>query len=269
MICKNYGVVYIEEVAIVNFLINGALLSLSVAILKLDKSRFGIILSAIIGAVFSLFLPFVDNDVWVYKIATLIATTIFAAKFKSARKYVLFLLTFAAASFLAGGAAYSFLGFGVTHGSMLTYPARKGVKWAVIGGFAFLWVFTWEMGHFAVRRRISGLQACFCDIVVDGKSEKLKCFNDTGNRLIDGVTGKGVVILSRDAGKRYLQKTERYIDVKTVTAVKRCPVFVADALVFHTGDGRRAYEKVPVAIADTDLDGCKLIYNADALKGVI
>ena len=46
-------------------------------------------------------------------------------------------------------------------------------------------------------------------------------------------------------------------------------VFVADALVFHTGDGRRAYEKVPVAIADTDLDGCKLIYNADALKGVI
>ena len=127
----------------------------------------------------------------------------------------------------------------------------------------------WEMRHFAVRRRISGLQACFCDIVVDGKSEKLKCFNDTGNRLIDGVTGKGVVILSRDTGKRYLQKTERYIDVKTVTAVKRCPVFVADALVFHTGDGRRAYAKVPVAIADTDLDGCKLIYNADALKGVI
>lgn len=261
--------VYIEEVAIVNFLINGALLSLSAAILKLDKSRFGIILSAIIGAAFSVFLPFVDNAVWVYKIVTLIATTIFAAKFKSAKKYVLFLLTFAAASFLAGGAAYSFLGFGVTHGRMLTYPARKGVKWAVIGGFAFLWVFTWEMGHFAARRRISGLQACFCDIVVDGKSEKLKCFNDTGNRLIDVVTGKGVVILSRDAGKRYLQKTERYIDVKTVTAVKRCPVFVADALVFHTGDGRRAYEKVPVAIADTDLDGCKLIYNADALKGII
>lgn len=90
MICKNYGVVYIEEVAVVNFLINGALLSLSAAILKLDKSRFGIILSAIIGAAFSVFLPFVDNAVWVYKIATLIATTIFAAKFKSARKYVLF-----------------------------------------------------------------------------------------------------------------------------------------------------------------------------------
>ena len=68
--------VYIEEVAIVNFLINGALLSLSAAILKLDKSRFGIILSAIIGAAFSVFLPFVDNAVWVYKIATLIATTI-------------------------------------------------------------------------------------------------------------------------------------------------------------------------------------------------
>lgn len=70
-------------------------------------------------------------------------------------------------------------------------------------------------------------------------------------------------------GEAVPSKTERYIDVKTVTAVKRCPVFVADALVFHTGDGRRAYAKVPVAIADTDLDGCKLIYNADALKGVI
>lgn len=152
--------VYIEEVAIVNFLINGALLSLSAAILKLDKSRFGIILSAIIGAVFSVFLPFVDNAVWVYKIATLIATTIFAAKFKSARKYVLFLLTFAAASFLAGGAAYSFLGFGVTHGRMLTYPARKGVKWAVIGGFAFFgyspgkWGILPSEGEFRACRRV-------------------------------------------------------------------------------------------------------------------
>lgn len=61
-------------------------------------------------------------------------------------------------------------------------------------------------GAFCRQKANFGLTGVFCDIVVDGKSEKLKCFNDTGNRLIDGVTGKGVVILSRDAGKRYLQK---------------------------------------------------------------
>lgn len=106
---------------------------------------------------FSVFLPFVDNAVWVYKIATLIATTIFAAKFKSARKYVLFLLTFAAASFLAGGAAYSFLGFGITHGRMLTYPARKGVKWAVIGGFGLFMGIHLGNGAFCRQKANFGL----------------------------------------------------------------------------------------------------------------
>lgn len=72
-----------------------------------------------------MFLPFVDNAVWVYKIATLIATTIFAAKFKSAKKYVLFLLTFAAASFLAGGAAYSFLGSALRTGACLRILRAK------------------------------------------------------------------------------------------------------------------------------------------------
>lgn len=259
--------VYIEEVAIVNFLINGVILTLSATILKLDKSKFRTILSAVVGATFAVCLPFVTKATWAYKIATLIATTIFAVKHKSAKGYFLYLMTFSAISFLAGGTAVAFLGIGVTHGRMLAYPTRGGVKWAVIGGLTFLWVFLWQMGNFAVRRRISGFEAVSCEVVVDGKREIVKCFNDTGNGLVDSVSGKGVVILSSDVGNKYRDKVERYIDVKTVHSVWSCPVFIADALIMRTSDGERAYEKVPVAIADTNFDGCQLIYNANALRG--
>ena len=240
--------VYIEEVALQNFVVNGALLSLAVTALKLPKSRIRVLLSALIGATFAVCLPFVGRALVVYKTCAL-----------------LFIVVFSAISFIAGGAAYAFLGMTLTSGSALAYAGGKAVKYAVTGAFAFLWVFSWEAGRFAARRRISASDARSCELFINDNRLKVSCFNDTGNRIIDSVTGKSVVILSNDIGKPYVDEKSRKIEIATVHSVKSCPVVLADKIVIHNSDGDKVFEKIPVAVADNVFSEFKLIYNADAL----
>lgn len=263
--CKNLVVVYIEEVALQNFVVNGALLSLAVTALKLPKSRIRVLLSALIGATFAVCLPFVGRALVVYKTCALICTTAFAAKYGRFKKYLLFIVVFSALSFIAGGAAYAFLGMTLTSGSALAYSGGKAVKYAVTGAFAFLWVFSWEAGRFAARRRISASDARSCELFINDNRLKVSCFNDTGNRIIDSVTGKSVVILSNDIGKPYVDEKSRKIEIATVHSVKSCPVVLADKIVIHNSDGDKVFEKIPVAVADNVFSEFKLIYNADAL----
>lgn len=257
--------VYIEEVVADNLIINCILLALTMRLLKEKCVWRRLAVSASIGALFAVFLPFVDKAAVVYKLSALIAITLFAVKHKSFKRYILFTLVFAAVSFAAGGAVYGIFNLTSGKNGIITYPAGRGLKYLVFAALAFVWIVLRQIRLFALRKRISASEGVTAEVVIKDKSFRVACFNDTGNRLVDGVTLKPVMVLSRDVGADYVCESARTIEVGTVNSTKELPLITADRLTIHTASGDRLLEKVPMVISDTVFEEYKLIYNAAAI----
>lgn len=257
--------VYIEEVVADNLIINGILLALTCIALKEKRVWYRLLTSAVIGTVFAVFLPFIDNGVIWYKIGALFSTVIFAIRYCSFKRFVLFTLTFSVISFALGGAAYGLFNMAVGENGILTYPQGRAVKYAVFGAVILLLGFSRQIGRFALRKRISASNEGVGEVIIKDKCLKVRCFNDSGNKLTDNVTSKPVLLLSKNVGAHYVKAGARTICVHTISGDSSLPVFTAEKFSLHTSEGVRVYEKLPVAVADRDFDGYDLIYNADAL----
>lgn len=202
----------------------------------------------------------------VYKLSALIATTVFAVKHKSIKKYILFTLIFAAVSFAAGGAAYGLFNLSVGKNGMLIYPVGKAVKYAVYGSIPFLLVVLRQIGRMVVRRRISASKGVRAEICIGANKFDVDCFDDTGNKLVDSITAKPVAVLSHDVGAHYVGDSVRTLDVGTIGGNKELPLVTAEKITVKCALGEKTYEKMPLVIADSDFEGYKLIINLAALS---
>jgi Sporulation factor SpoIIGA. len=248
--------VYIEEVLFHNLAINFILLKLAATLLRSEATLWRFILSAFIGAIFAVFLPFIGVGVFFYKLAALLSTTALFWRRGGVRAQMLFILTFSVISFAVGGGVYALYSFLDAGGQVRAYP-HKGVIFAVFGVSCVVAYSLSQIRKKSLKRQISAFGGETADVVINEVPMTLRCLVDTGNTLTDDVTGKAVAVLSSDVGIE-LTGRERKLTVRTVVDSRELPLIRLDDVVINTPRGRVRLGSVPAVIGNLD-GGCKLL----------
>lgn len=236
-----------------------ALLSLVGSIVKQKQIMWRYLLSAFIGTIFAVFLPFVDKLIFLYKIITLLAVTAFAFKYFKFKQYIFATLVFAGVSFAVGGAVYAAVN--IFANNFTAAIPQEGVFWLICLMLIMFRYLLRQIGHFWRRGQISAQNGYSAEVTIDDTTFSVKCFSDTGNKLADDLTLKPVAVISGELGSRFLKGDERKLKVKTVASVKELPLISLDKLVLHTKQGDMDLGKQLAVVSDGQLGDYQLILN--------
>ena len=195
--------VYLDVVLIENLCMNYIILFTTGYILKVKRNHIRLIISSILGGVYSILayiqiLPMYSNIIMKFILS--VVMVYIAYKAKNIKIFGKQLLLFYLISFVFGGCAFALLYFikpqdvlikdGVFIG---TYP----IKIALLGGIVgfTIMVITFKV----VKYRLSKNEI-FCEIKIYIKEESIKAraMIDTGNMLKDPITGDPVIVVEKD-----------------------------------------------------------------------
>ncbi|MEG1791198.1 MAG: sigma-E processing peptidase SpoIIGA [Clostridia bacterium] len=257
---------YLEQVIIDNLIINTILILLTVKLLKAKITKWRIALSAIIGMIFAVFLPFVTSVLFLYKLFALFSTTLFIIKYPNIKRYIFATLVFACLSFALGGIVYGFFNFINTgRNGMMVYPSN-GVIYLVFAAVVFMLYIFRQYTHYARRRRNLTSIDNTAELDICNVKYTVNCINDTGNQLFDDLTLKPVSVISNEIGLRSVTGKERTILVRTVAATKELPLITIDNLILHTESGDKNLGKQLAVVSDEVFDKYKLIINIGSFE---
>jgi sigma-E processing peptidase SpoIIGA len=242
--------VYVEIVVLNNLIIDLLLAITTIFSRRRKLRKIRIFASSIIGAVASiayLFMPAVIQTVIKIFLAPLI--TLIFDKYSSVKDYLTSLALFMIFTFVLGGTVY---GLCSLTGIDLRSYAVLGV---LVGSILILESVIWLV----IVKKPSQAKSFF-DVAVTyhGKVLWLKGFYDSGNSLIDDLTGLPVILLTNSAIKMLKElgdiKYDGYVQVKTINGESTMPIIAFDEIrcgqsVYH-GYG---------AITNADNKDCDLI----------
>lgn len=191
-------VVYVEQILIDNFVINFFILLSLKGVLKANIKKTNIILSSLLGSVVSVFYPLFSQVFFVsvcLKILLSLVMVLMLKKWKKAKEFVLYYLTFLLISCLFGGVCLFLLlifdkNFSPSNYS--TYSLPLGIV-CIIVFFVFLIVKN-IFKNFYKRKSVNNF---VYKIVLEnnGRSDQMLALLDSGNNLIDSVTKKPITIV--------------------------------------------------------------------------
>ncbi len=242
-------IVYIELIAINNFLINSFLIYFALTIAKQPKRLLRICLASIVGAVSSIMYIFALPE---FKIAIAIVLaplmTLIFAKTKGFVAFVknltLFCLTTAV-----------FAGFLFMLSNIFGFNLSENYIFAIVLSCAMLFLVGVE-----IFKRLRGRDSASFDSAVltigDAKIEA-SAMRDTGNTLTDILTGKPIVILSSKIADRLTiseNSYEGYVDIATVTGNQSLPIVKIDKFRI----GQNEFD-VFGALSNSDFNSCDII----------
>lgn len=206
--------VYIEVVIFNNFAVD-ALLMLSTAALKRRKCRWWrVLIGAAVGSAVATAYPLMSLG-WQIAVRALLApllTAIFyGAQGRDKRRKLLdwisALVIFMLLTTMLGGAVYG-----------LSYLTGVDVNaYPVLGLVAAAACMLPIGARIVARKRTKSVKTCVATLNCGGDSVTLEALCDSGNTLVDGVSGLPVVMLSRNAEQRLgKRQPEGMIEVETV-----------------------------------------------------
>ena len=243
--------VYIEDIIIDNFIINFVILFLTAKILNIKYKKLLLILSASVGVFFTILsLAISLNSVMLFAYKFLIAITmlLIAFNFKSFKQFILRFLTFLMSTALIGGfcflVCFSFGEVALINGTIyykIFLP--MGVIVGLVFSLAFLIIKIIEVikfksynSNFIYNVTLSEKQ----------KSVTSSAFLDTGNTLLDPLTGKPVNIITYKIFQKIFKevplhhiilkkipsglKNAHYIKVNSIGSKSEMLVFCVDGL---------------------------------------
>ena len=195
-------VVYIDVLFIVNFIINYLLFVITAKIGRLPLKRWRIILSALIGAVYSVFMFFPDMS-FVYSTGAKLIFSCFAVavayNIYGVRLYFKALGLFYLTTFCFGGGVFalcSFTGIGAATGAVISNGIFYiNLPWQLlfvsVGGSYIILRIVWA----SLRSRLSKENMFIgISIFLDGKRADVNALIDTGNALYDPLTSAPVIV---------------------------------------------------------------------------
>ena len=202
-------VIYIEQVLIDNFIINLFIILSLRAILKAKFKKINIVLASLLGSVVALILPLFRFNLIInslIKILLSLVMVIILKRFTKLKEYLLYYLTFLLLTFVFGGACLFILmsfdkSFKINNYS--TYSLPLGVI-VVIIFFIFI-IIKNIFKNFYLRKKINNF---VYKVVVENNDEKdeILGFLDSGNTLVDKLTGKPITIVNFYSLKNVLKQ---------------------------------------------------------------
>ena len=256
--------VYIEYAFLDNLLLDYALLSVAAATLRVERKRWKIFLSALIGTAFALVTPWLSLStvfLGLYKLLVGALMVWTATTVKRARTYWILYAVFLGYTFAAGGLIFGiFSAFGVSSsdaGAVLsTLPV--GVICAVVYVFVLL---VKRVVKITERRRTTARRIYKCEIETGGKRYPASGLFDSGNALYDKKNGSPVVVLSRAFASRFftgfsaMQTPARFLEFSTLSGKSKMLVFEIDKLWIYCGAKPNMIERVTVGLSPTHFKG--------------
>lgn len=202
-------VIYIEQVLIDNFIINLFIILSLKAILRAKIKKINIVLASLLGSVIALILPLFHFNLIInslIKILLSLVMVIILKRFTKFKEYLLYYLTFLLLTFVFGGACLFILmsfdkSFKINNYS--TYSLPLGVI-VVIIFFIFI-IIKNIFKNFYSRKKINNF---VYKVVVENNEEKdeILGFLDSGNTLVDKLTGKPITIVNFYSLKNVLKQ---------------------------------------------------------------
>jgi stage II sporulation protein GA (sporulation sigma-E factor processing peptidase) len=208
--------VYIEIVVFDNLMINLLLIYAVKTALRLNITRWRMLLAAVGGAGLAVALPFVSDFQYLYKLGAAAAMPLLFGGFKSIKSYLLNAVVFIILSFALGGAVFAagqwlpffrggsgILGASAACGLFLLYGLRQmmsGMRSKNAGGEAAVRIHT-EQGVITAAALV-----------------------DSGNKLTDALTGKPVIVVTSGLLNGAGLISERCIKVRTVVGERELPL---------------------------------------------
>ncbi len=202
-------VIYIEQVLIDNFIINLFIIFSLRAILRAKFKKINIVLASLLGSVVALILPLFRFNLIInslIKILLSLVMVIILKRFTKLKEYLLYYLTFLLLTFVFGGACLFILmsfdkSFKINNYS--TYSLPLGVI-VVIIFFIFI-IIKNIFKNFYSRKKINNF---VYKVVVENNDEKdeILGFLDSGNTLVDKLTGKPITIVNFYSLKNVLKQ---------------------------------------------------------------
>jgi len=273
--------VYIEYAIVDNLFIDWLLLTCSARLVRERYSRLGIAIAVVIGTAFAVVFPLFSLGRVVSLILKLLVGALMAAlavRFKSFKKYLLYLAVFLLLTFASGGALFAvnfLLGYGmsVTDNSFILFGSNDysigliGVSVTIV-----IKIFTFTFSR--VRRR-SDVASFNREVALfDGQhSIKITGFIDTGNSLYDPRTGKPVSIISKGLADRcvlngtLVMRNAHCIECATIHGSKKILVFEIDRIVIYCGQDRNIIDNAIIGISPSDISGSAEIILHPGLLG--
>ena len=201
-------IIYIEQVLIDNFIINFFIILTLKTILKAKINKINMVLSSLLGSVVALLLPLFGFNLIInslVKILLSLVMVIILKKFVKFKEYILYYLTFLFITFLYGGACLFILMYfdkNFKINNFTTYSLPLGVIVLIV--FFIMIVIKNIFKNFYNRKKINNY---VYKIVIENNAEKdeLLGFLDSGNTLVDSLTGKPITVVNYSSLKNVLK----------------------------------------------------------------
>lgn len=263
--------IYIELAILENFLIDGALLWLSLYAAK-RKIRLGkIFLSAALGAAFAVFFPFFTLPKaigTILKFATGALLVYVAIAEKGRGRYAMTVLLFYGFSCAFAGLIFAAAEFSkdAKNGFLFSRASLGGV----LGGGVCFCVCVVGLAKRAYRRRRLVRFVYPCALVLGKRTVKADGFLDSGNRAL--FNGRPICFLSPDLAFDLLgeEVMREETEITTVGGRKKIKIFQVDRLEIYCGDEKNIINKVYCS-PSTNIRArdYKIIFGADGLDGAL
>jgi len=274
-------VLYIEYVIIDNLIIDYILLSLLSVTFKDDFKKRSMLVSSLIGTISAIFLPYLTKYnllLTLYKILTAMIMILVLKKYKTYRKYFLYLIVFILYTFLFGGIGIGILNtFNIdyTINGLLLYSCEFPVSLFIV----IFWLGSWLLKKVVIclnqqlkfNKYLYKIQLSDKGNIIEGVG-----FYDSGNTIKRD--GRAVSIISIDMflklHKEYsieklifrnidssILTNPGYIDVKSIATSTKYFAFTIDKMIINNCE----HENVDVAVALKNFNSFDCIINSNFL----
>lgn len=196
-------IVYLDVVLIENLCMNYIILFATAYILKLKRNHIRIIISALIGGIYSIIaymqiLKIYSN--FFMKIILSVAMVYIAYNSKSIKQLIKQLVMFYLISFVFGGCSFALLYFIKPQDILMrngVYIGTYPIKIALLGGIVG---FTISVIAFKIVKRKLSQKDIYCKIIIyiNEKNMEVNAMLDTGNMLKDPITRMPVIVVEKD-----------------------------------------------------------------------
>lgn len=247
--------VYIEIVIFNNLVVDTALVLLTVKSLKLNSKAWQQLISIILGVGIAVAYPLAPKALQiVMSIFLPIVMSAIFAKYKNFKNYILALLVFGACTYFLGGLTMFLLKiFGID-------LASNWISGVVV---LALLIVCYVVRQIVLHKKINSNKNLIkkAKMVMYGEEVKINALYDSGNQLIDKMTGYPVVVLSNKVGKKWETKSKRKITVKTVGGTIDLPVLEGKDLKIGNNKNQFSTKEFLIAIANENYNGFDLILH--------
>ncbi len=259
-------VVFIEYVLIDNFCIDYLLLKTTYFIMNLTVKKTRLIISSLLGAIFSLVFPIINltNLLSVLlKFVVGLFIVLVSYKFNSARTFYISAVVFLTLTFLTGGAimgAYNLLG--------IDYSSETSIAIMIAPVYVFLKIGVAVIKYFYTKRHAVNY-TYEVQITALKTSVTARGFLDTGNFLYDGFNP--VIVISKPLFNQLLKRGSvsglKKQKITTVTGAQEKISFKCDNLVIKDRGQENIFNNVTVTVTENiNIDGVDVLLHP-ALTG--